>query len=323
MVSDDLYRTVRPMLAVSGGRLVALSTPRGKQGWFHDEWYGSGDWLRVRVPASQCPRIPAEFLADERRALGETWYAQEYEVTFTDAFGEPLFPGAWLNHAERLARDLEGKPRQAVAAGVDPGEGTSATCLCAVDRQGVVELASMLTPDTNVIPGLVIDFYRRHGVAPERVNIDLGGGGQQLVDRLRGAGHNVTGVAFGSSASPPPLRGRMRFDDRVSAVEERYAFCNRRAQMYWELRTLLDPAQGGFAVPARYTELRRQLSPIPLMRDQEGRLRMLPKSKRDPASKERTLTEIIGRSPDDADSLVLACHALLYEDMRPEAGGMW
>jgi hypothetical protein len=59
------------------------------------------------------------------------------------------------------------------------------------------------------------------------------------------------------------------------------------------------------------------------MRDQEGRLRMLPKSKRDPSSKEKTLTEIIGRSPDDADSLVLACHALLYEDVRPEAGGMW
>src|SRR6516164_5676820 len=37
-VPDDLYRATRPMLAVGGGRLVALSTPYGKQGWFWDEY---------------------------------------------------------------------------------------------------------------------------------------------------------------------------------------------------------------------------------------------------------------------------------------------
>jgi hypothetical protein len=31
-VADDLYRAVRPMLVVSKGRLVALSTPFGQQG---------------------------------------------------------------------------------------------------------------------------------------------------------------------------------------------------------------------------------------------------------------------------------------------------
>src|SRR5262249_1253448 len=36
-VSDELYRTVRPMLAVSRGRLIALSTPWGKRGWFYEE----------------------------------------------------------------------------------------------------------------------------------------------------------------------------------------------------------------------------------------------------------------------------------------------
>ena len=37
-VSDGLYLAVRPMLAVSRGRLIALSTPYGKRGWFYDEW---------------------------------------------------------------------------------------------------------------------------------------------------------------------------------------------------------------------------------------------------------------------------------------------
>jgi hypothetical protein len=33
-VPDELYRAVRPMLAVSGGRMICLSTPRGKRGFF-------------------------------------------------------------------------------------------------------------------------------------------------------------------------------------------------------------------------------------------------------------------------------------------------
>ena len=37
-VDDVLYRTVRPMLAVTKGRLIAMSTPFGQRGWFYDEW---------------------------------------------------------------------------------------------------------------------------------------------------------------------------------------------------------------------------------------------------------------------------------------------
>jgi hypothetical protein len=83
-VDDSLYRAVRPMLAVSRGRLLALSTPFGKRGWFHDAWQGAGDWERVKVTAEQCPRIPADFLAEERRALGERWFRQEYLCSFED-----------------------------------------------------------------------------------------------------------------------------------------------------------------------------------------------------------------------------------------------
>lgn len=85
-VSDDLYLSVRPMLAVSGGRLVALSTPFGKRGWWWREWMQGGDgWLRVEVTAEQCPRISKEFLEEERQHLGEWWYKQEYLCEFMDS----------------------------------------------------------------------------------------------------------------------------------------------------------------------------------------------------------------------------------------------
>jgi hypothetical protein len=84
-VPDDLYYAVRPMLAVSGGRLVALSTPWGKRGWFHQEYSEGGPgWQRVTITANDCPRISPDFLAEERAALGEWWYRQEYLCDFVE-----------------------------------------------------------------------------------------------------------------------------------------------------------------------------------------------------------------------------------------------
>src|SRR5215204_3124196 len=45
-VADELYFAVRPMLAVSGGSLLMLSTPYGKRGVFFEEWTGGLGWER-------------------------------------------------------------------------------------------------------------------------------------------------------------------------------------------------------------------------------------------------------------------------------------
>ncbi len=84
-VQNGLYMSVRPMLAVSGGRLVALSTPHGTRGWFYEAWRGQEPWERYEVPATLCPRISAEFLEEEQRNMGEWWYQQEYMCQFSEA----------------------------------------------------------------------------------------------------------------------------------------------------------------------------------------------------------------------------------------------
>jgi hypothetical protein len=86
-IPDDLYRSVRPMLAVSGGRLVALSTPFGSRGWFHDAWHSSDPWKRVRITWRDCPRIKPAFIEEELRSLGPEWVAQEYECSFASRDG--------------------------------------------------------------------------------------------------------------------------------------------------------------------------------------------------------------------------------------------
>ncbi len=86
-VPDDLYRAVRPMLAVSRGRLVALSTPFGQRGWFYQEWQGAGPWHKLEAPWTLCPRIDPAFIAEEVRALGQAWVDQEYGCRFTALTG--------------------------------------------------------------------------------------------------------------------------------------------------------------------------------------------------------------------------------------------
>jgi len=96
-VADDLYRAVRPMLAVSGGRIVCLSTPFGKRGFFHREWTEGEGWERVQITADQCPRIPASFLEQERKSMPEAWFRQEYFCEFSEA------EGAVFSHADVMA----------------------------------------------------------------------------------------------------------------------------------------------------------------------------------------------------------------------------
>lgn len=104
-VADDLYRGVRPMLATSRGRLLVLSTPCGKRGWFYEAWTGrtidgrllDESWERVSVAARDCPRIPRDFLRAEMAGLGPRWFRQEYCLSFEDAVGA-LFSSEAMAH---------------------------------------------------------------------------------------------------------------------------------------------------------------------------------------------------------------------------------
>jgi hypothetical protein len=74
-VSDDLYYALRPMLAVGAGSLWLMSTPNGRSGFFFREWSDTTKpWLRIEATAKECPRIPAEFLREEKLTLSEETY---------------------------------------------------------------------------------------------------------------------------------------------------------------------------------------------------------------------------------------------------------
>lgn len=92
-VSDDIYAAVRPMLAVHPrGQLIGLTTGAAKRGFFWEGWIDpDSDFEKIRVTADMCPRLTPEFLASERKALGETVFRTEYGLEFLDD-QEAAFP---------------------------------------------------------------------------------------------------------------------------------------------------------------------------------------------------------------------------------------
>ena len=260
----------------------------------------------------------------KRRA---TWDPVRACVGLDGAFYEGaeilLYPPEWLNRAEQIAESLRGKVRVAQAMGVDPAEGGDATVWTVVDKYGLIYLESMKTADTSVIANRTAALIREYRVPHERVMFDRGGGGKQHADLMEARGFKgVKSVGFGETVTLDPKRGLRQLSEKIDVREERYAYVNRRAEMYGLLSILLNPVNEGWGIPAQYAELRRQLAPIPRWEDGEGRL-FLPPKNRKPGEKDDkvTMRELIGCSPDEADSLVLAIYGMTQKP-RIVAGAM-
>jgi hypothetical protein len=106
-IDDNLMQACRPMLATNArGSLIMLSTPAGKRGTWFDLWHNNDPiWTRIRVPASECPRISQEWLDEELRTLGPTRFSEEYGLEFVDnvmaAFNSALIDALFDDHSVR------------------------------------------------------------------------------------------------------------------------------------------------------------------------------------------------------------------------------
>ncbi len=266
------------------------------------------------------------------------WYAGAEEF---------LVPKEWLAAAQRykhagIRSSLSRGPR---FMGVDSGEGGDDSAWCVIDRHGVLALDAMKTPDTNKAYGKTIEMMRRWDVPPERVIYDLGGGGKEHVDRLRANGFNVRGTRFGKQASLETKRtGTLTgFEERRGTREEVDAHVNRRSEMAYDVRLILerteviDPESGiitfeyvpkrwfgeaeGFELPMPLCEeLCRQMALIPMDYDGEGRFKLLPKQNPHDPDDPKTLRSLMGRSPDHFDAFCLSVFGITHKPVRTVAG---
>jgi hypothetical protein len=260
--------------------------------------------------------------------MDEVQICVSLRARFYKGTGVMMFPEHWIQECNRVAKAIRWEQRQAESMGVDTGEGVANTVWTVGDYKGIIKQISRKTPKTNEIIWDTIDLIKEYNVPPEKVLFDRGGGGKEHADRLRELGYDVQTIAFGESLTPDPETGIVPTEERMKRKEERYTYFNRRAQMYMQARSLMNPdrhdGESPYGIPLEYAELIRQLSPIPLTRDSEGRVKMIPKSRQGQKRKngELTLEDLLGCSPDEADSFVLMVHGLLQETRVIEAGGL-
>lgn len=158
-IPDELYGAVRPMLAVSRGRLVLMSTPRGEQGFFFDTWAKSKGWEKIEVPWQQCPRIDPAFIEEERLERGNAWVAQEYECQFIGA-GATRIQRAWLKYEDHAPlQDLK------IALGVDLAISEKATAdytaACVLGRDATGNLHVLEVARTRASFSQQIEFIKQ------------------------------------------------------------------------------------------------------------------------------------------------------------------
>jgi hypothetical protein len=98
-IEPELIQAVMPMLAISGGSLIAMSTPFGMNNWFAETWRdGRQDWLRIRVAATECPRLTKAVLDAELKRLGSVAFSEEYGLQFNDD-ALAMFPAHLVDRA--------------------------------------------------------------------------------------------------------------------------------------------------------------------------------------------------------------------------------
>jgi hypothetical protein len=81
--SDEAYIATRPFLSTTAGQHILCSTANGRQGHFYTIGIADDiEWQRLIVPATECPRIPAAFLAAEKLSMDSHTFGQEYCCEF-------------------------------------------------------------------------------------------------------------------------------------------------------------------------------------------------------------------------------------------------
>lgn len=112
---DNLLYAVLPMLNVSAGGLVMISTPAGPTGAFWRAFEGGGAqpdpmWTRYRVTADECPRISTEVIesaAETMQGRGSVAFRRDYMAEFVAASGAALNADALAAAADRPVLDVD------------------------------------------------------------------------------------------------------------------------------------------------------------------------------------------------------------------------
>jgi hypothetical protein len=197
-----------------------------------------------------------------------------------------VIPSDWVKQAQKRWEPRELDYEKVTAVGVDPSRGgKDETCIAAregwyfhqIERHRGYEM-----PDGNSVAARVLEMVG-HGMCP--IHVDVIGIGASVVDSLSMyIPHRVVPNNAAEKASGSDWSGTLKF-------------ANKRAEMWWRMRDLLNPANGQKISLPPDSKLAAELCSPTYKLGPSGIL----------IEKKEDLIRRLGRSTDSADSVIMSC----------------
>jgi hypothetical protein len=307
-VPPETWDAIEGAMSAGNAYCLANSTPGKAEGRLyeiHSKRPGYEDWKTIHITLEQAiaaGRVNAEWAEARARQWGinSPIYINRVLGEFSTTDSDGVIPLEWLEEANERWKDLsdagrlERSPLTAVAADVASEVGVDKTIIGT--RHGVVLSRIFTYPnvDTMHTTGKVKELMDTAGPAKSRkmaplAVIDAIGVGTGVVDRLREQGIKVD--AFQAAGKP-------MFKDKTGEV----TFLNRRAEAWWGLRDLLNPAFGGEIAIPDDPELTGDLIAPKYDQTSTGHIKIEDKDE---------IKKRLGRSPDAGDMAVMLFNARL------------
>jgi hypothetical protein len=185
-IPEEVWAAVTPMLATTGGDIILLSTPHGREGYFY-RCFSDDSFTSFHVSSEECDRIPKDFLQREKERMSKRQYAQEYLGEFVSDLMQ-FFPDELITATMKTKRRDRHWPEREYFLGVDVARmGEDESTFEVIDRtkrdhlkhiENIITRKTLTTMTTK-------EILRLDGIYKfKKIYIDDGGMGVGVFDQL-------------------------------------------------------------------------------------------------------------------------------------------
>jgi phage FluMu gp28-like protein len=204
---ESVLAATTPMLAATNGSWTVVSTPRGKRGFFYDEYRLAVSEQAKRsdvkaydfYPSSMCPLITSEFLEQQRSRLNEIQYAEEYEGQFCEQVDTYIAMSTIMGCVDQQLRLLtQGERNASYFLGLDLAKERDQSVAILLERSGDLLVVRHISAWSKMDYNEQLGRLRVLASAFKIVSgcIDQTGVGQPIVEELKTVFTHVEGVNF-------------------------------------------------------------------------------------------------------------------------------
>ncbi len=117
MIPDRAWEAIEPVISITKGRVILLSTPQGKKGFFYRATKNK-DYTLIHVSARDCPRHSKAFLDRKQAEMSPVAFATEYLGEFIDDYNRK-FTEEWVKKVCTIEKKEGLIPKQNNYLGID------------------------------------------------------------------------------------------------------------------------------------------------------------------------------------------------------------